>query len=71
MHQVKIKQPAGKKVATESVAATKPPRTAPVLTFDRTPCFGRCPAYSMQVFADGRIDYEGKRVVPMMGKKGV
>ncbi|WP_310393534.1 DUF6438 domain-containing protein [Hymenobacter sp.] len=41
----------------------------PVLTFERTPCFGFCPAYTMQVFADGRVAYEGRRAVPLMGQK--
>ncbi len=41
----------------------------PVLTFERTPCFGTCPGYVMQVYADGRVAYEGRRAVPMMGQK--
>ena len=41
----------------------------PVLTFERTPCFGTCPGYVMQVYADGRVNYEGRRAVPIMGKK--
>lgn len=41
----------------------------PVLTFARTPCYGLCPTYSMQVFADGRVAYEGQRGVPLLGKK--
>ncbi|ALW85547.1 hypothetical protein AUC43_10865 [Hymenobacter sedentarius] len=41
----------------------------PVLTFERTPCFGTCPAYKMQVYADGRVAYEGRRAVPVMGTK--
>jgi len=70
VQKVKIKQPAPKKAAKKPVAAAKPaPAEAPVLTFDRTPCFGACPVYSMQVFADGRVAYEGKRGVPMLGKK--
>ena len=43
--------------------------SGPVLTFERTPCFGTCPGYIMQVYADGRVDYEGRRAVPIMGKK--
>jgi hypothetical protein len=56
-----------KKPAT--VQASTPPKnaTGPVLTFERTPCFGTCPAYSMKVFADGRVAYEGRRGVPMLG----
>ncbi|SFQ72411.1 DUF6438 domain-containing protein [Hymenobacter arizonensis] len=41
----------------------------PVLTFERTACFGKCPAYAMQVYADGRVEYEGRGDVPIMGKK--
>ncbi|WP_046245136.1 DUF6438 domain-containing protein [Hymenobacter terrenus] len=41
----------------------------PVLTFERTPCFGTCPAYTMKVFADGRVAYEGRHAVPVMGQK--
>ncbi|MBF9238132.1 hypothetical protein I2I05_12065 [Hymenobacter sp. BT683] len=41
----------------------------PVLTFERTPCFGTCPGYVMHVYADGRVAYEGRRAVPLMGKK--
>ena len=51
--------------------ASSPAETVagPVITFERTPCFGKCPAYSMQVFADGRVLYEGRRDVPMLGQK--
>jgi len=52
--------PAGTKAKTEA---------GPVLTFERTPCFGTCPGYSMQVYADGRVAYEGRRAVPIMGKQ--
>jgi hypothetical protein len=41
----------------------------PVLIFERTRCLGRCPAYRMQVFADGRVTYEGRHSVPDMGTK--
>ena len=41
----------------------------PVLTFQRTPCFGTCPGYLMKVYADGRVEYEGTRAVPMMGQR--
>ena len=57
-----------KKAAT-TPTGTKAKTAAPVLTFERTPCFGTCPAYSMSVFADGRVAYEGRRAVPLMGVK--
>ncbi|MBF9142249.1 DUF6438 domain-containing protein [Hymenobacter properus] len=46
-----------------------PTEAGPVLTFERTPCFGTCPAYTMQVYADGRVAYEGRHNVPLIGKK--
>ena len=67
-HKVKIKKAPKKAVAAK--APTKPlAEPDPVLTFERTPCFGTCPAYTMQVFADGRVAYEGRRGVPMLGTK--
>ncbi|MGY3088728.1 hypothetical protein ACVWYF_001768 [Hymenobacter sp. UYAg731] len=59
---------AGKKTAAAPKAAT-PTAAGPVLTFERTPCYGTCPGYSMQVYADGRVAYEGRRAVPLMGKQ--
>lgn len=41
---------------------------APVITLERTPCFGSCPSYKVQIFADGRVVYEGKRFVKRKGK---
>ena len=35
---------------------------------ERTVCQGWCPAYSVQVFADGTLIYEGKRFVKTPGK---
>ena len=66
--KVKVKK-AGKKTVSTPKAATTPTAAGPVLTFERTPCFGTCPAYSMQVFADGRVAYEGRHSVPLMGKQ--
>jgi hypothetical protein len=48
---------------------TAPTEAGPILTFERTPCFGTCPAYMMQVYADGRVAYEGRSHVPLMGKQ--
>ena len=64
--KVKVKKAGKKAVATTK--ATTPTAAAPVLVFERTPCYGICPAYRMQVFADGRVAYEGLHSVPMMGK---
>lgn len=64
--KVKVKR-ASKKTVTTTKAAT-PTAAGPVLTFERTPCYGRCPAYIMQVYADGRVAYEGRHSVPLMGR---
>lgn len=59
----------GKKVAPQPAGAPAGKEAGPVLTFERTACYGTCPTYSMQVFADGRVAYEGRRFVPMLGKQ--
>ena len=66
--KVKIKK-APKKAASAKAPVKPLAEPEAVLTFERTPCFGTCPAYTMQVFADGHVVYEGRRRVPMMGTK--
>ena len=66
--QIKTKKPS-KKAAAAQARAKAANGAGPVLTFERTPCFGTCPTYSMKVFADGRVAYEGRRAVPMMGQQ--
>jgi hypothetical protein len=41
---------------------------APVITLERTPCFGSCPNYKLEIFADGRVVYEGKDSVKRKGR---
>ena len=64
---------AQKKLPQQSAtAAPTPPaaaQAAPVLIFQRTPCYGTCPAYTARVFADGRVEYEGQRFVPVLGPR--
>ena len=67
--KVKTKNVSRKAARTAAAQAPAAGRPEPVLTFARTPCFGTCPAYTMEVFADGRVLYEGRHAVPMMGKK--
>ncbi|WP_223653607.1 DUF6438 domain-containing protein [Hymenobacter psoromatis] len=58
--------------ASRAATAPTPPRAAqpePVLVFQRTPCYGTCPAYTATIFADGRVEYEGQRFVPVVGKR--
>lgn len=52
----------------KTTQAAKPATSEPVLVFQRTPCYGRCPAYTATIFADGRVEYDGQRSVPLLGK---
>ncbi len=38
-----------------------------VITLERTPCFGSCPAYRVTVHGDGQVTYEGEMFVEVMG----
>ncbi|MBO2010693.1 DUF6438 domain-containing protein [Hymenobacter negativus] len=60
-----------KKASKKAGPVKKPAPTeaGPVITFERTPCFGTCPSYTALVYADGRVAYEGRRFVSMEGKK--
>ena len=49
------------KKPSESVAA------APVISLERTACFGSCPVYRIQVSASGEVEYEGKAHVRKAG----
>jgi hypothetical protein len=40
----------------------------PAISLERTPCFGRCPVYSVAVSPSGEITYEGKAGVRQLGK---
>jgi (2Fe-2S) ferredoxin len=40
---------------------------APVLTIERTPCFGFCPEYSAAIYADGTVVYAGFANVDRLG----
>ena len=39
----------------------------PVITLERTPCFGGCPVYRIWVSADGKVGYEGRSHVRRIG----
>ncbi|RPD50383.1 hypothetical protein DNI29_06200 [Hymenobacter sediminis] len=57
------------KAKHKQTAAGKPATaTQPVITLERTPCFGRCPHYRAHIFPDGRVQYEGFRYAPTEGK---
>ena len=54
--------------AKAPAAATKTTPPEAVLVYQRTPCNGRCPVYTATIFADGRVEYDGQRHVPLLGK---
>lgn len=68
VQKAKTKKVSKKTVAT-SAKKPAPTEAGPVITFERTPCFGTCPSFKMQVYADGRVEYEGRRFVPTEGKQ--
>jgi hypothetical protein len=39
----------------------------PVITLQRTVCFGFCPAYTLAIYADGRVEYNGENYVEVTG----
>ena len=57
-----------KSKAAVATAPTPSRQAEPVLVFQRTPCNGRCPTYTATIFADGRVEYDGQRYVPLLGK---
>lgn len=39
------------------------------IKLERTACFGTCPVYTVTIFSDGRIQYEGKEFVKEKGRR--
>jgi hypothetical protein len=40
-----------------------------VIAMERTPCFGFCPDYSLTIFGNGTVIYEGRNFVETTGQK--
>jgi Domain of unknown function (DUF6438) len=40
-----------------------------VISFERTSCYGNCPAYKLTIHGDGRVEYVGARDVKVVGSK--
>ena len=38
-----------------------------VVYLERTPCYGKCPTYKVEIYANGIVNYEGIRFVDMVG----
>ncbi len=41
----------------------------PWITFSRSGCLGICPVFTLRVFANGRVEYDGKRFVIQRGRR--
>ena len=54
--------------AGSSAAENTESRQAPVITLERTSCFGICPVYRLSVKTEGRVSYQGKAHVRHMGE---
>jgi hypothetical protein len=50
-----------------SVTAAVNGQDLPVITLRRTACFGTCPGYSLEIFQDGRLHYNGEAYVAVTG----
>jgi hypothetical protein len=55
------------KTATKSVGIPKDIDPNLLASLRRSPCFGKCPAFSYELFADGKVTYFGQSNVKRMG----
>ena len=51
--------------------ATEQASASPIssIKLERSACFGTCPVYSVTIFSDGRVQYEGKEFVKEKGPR--
>jgi hypothetical protein len=76
---VKVTQVATKQVRSETVEikfgdqttqmAEKTPSIRPIAGYQKTSCFGYCPAYKVSIYEDGTIEWEGYYYTQPLGKK--
>ena len=52
-------------VSPNKLTVSKP--DFPLITMRRTACFGTCPQYTISIYDDGTINYEGKLFVEKIG----
>jgi hypothetical protein len=56
-----------------SACSCKTTQTAPrekvssLITFQKTACFGQCPVYTLEIFTDGNITFNGKKNIDKIG----
>jgi uncharacterized protein DUF6438 len=39
------------------------------ITLERSPCFGRCPDYKVEIHGDGTVIYDGRNFVAVQGRR--
>ena len=39
------------------------------ISLERSPCYGTCPAYGLKIHGDGKIEYNGKQHVKVIGSR--
>jgi hypothetical protein len=54
---------------TLSSASEPAPTHLETITLERTPCYGPCPVYSVEIKRDGMVNYFGEEYVKVKGKK--
>jgi Domain of unknown function (DUF6438) len=52
-----------------SIAGAIYAQELPVITLRRTSCFGTCPIYSLEIFEDGPLHFDGERFVAAIGPR--
>jgi len=52
-----------------SMASEPAPNHLESITLERTPCYGPCAVYSVEIKRDGRVNYFGEEYVKAKGKK--
>lgn len=53
------------KSITPSVSETEQAEVTPLIMFQKTPCYGTCPAYNATFYSNGKVYYEGFRYAPL------
>lgn len=56
-------------IGAAAVNALSVERLDPVITLERQACFGTCPIYSVSIYPDGAVVYNGERFVDVMGEQ--
>ncbi len=51
----------------ESIENDLPETVDPWLSYERTPCFGRCPVFTFEVFQNNRCTFDGRNFVDYIG----